>query len=364
MAITEVDFAFLDATLELAARGLNSTTPNPRVGSLVVRDGRVVGRGWHVRAGEPHAEVHALREAGPLARGATCYVSLEPCAHHGRTPPCAEALIAAGVARVVTAHRDPNPHVAGAGLERLRAAGVVVDAVDLPSAREMNVGFFSRFERGRPWLTVKVAASLDGRTAMASGESRWITGAAARADVQRLRARSCAILTGSGTVASDDPALTVREASLAVDGRVRQPLRVVADSRLSIAPDAKLLSGPGQVLIVAASSDPVASSRLTARGAEVLVCGDGRVDLAGLVTTLGGRGVNELLVEAGPRLTGAIIAADLWDEIVLYLAPRFLGSRARPLAELPLDRLTDAPAATIVEQTVVGEDLRIRLRHR
>lgn len=363
MTVSAADLAFLDAALELAARGLNSTTPNPRVGSLLVRDGRVFGRGWHVRAGEPHAEVLALRAAGAAARGATCYVSLEPCAHHGRTPPCADALVAAGVARVVAAHSDPNPRVAGRGFERLRAAGIEVDAVDLPAAREMNVGFFSRFERARPWITLKVAASLDGRTAMASGESRWITGEAARADVQRLRARSCAILTGVGTIRADDPALTVREPTCAVGGRLRQPLRVVADSNLTVDPEAKLLADGAPVLIATAREAPEAAARLTARGHAVFACGGaGAVDLPVLVTELARRGVNELLVEAGPRITGALLAAALWDEIVLYVAPKVLGSRARPLAELPLDRLEEARIGRVIEHVRIGEDLRIRVR--
>lgn len=363
MSVSASDLAFLDAALELAARGLNSTTPNPRVGSLIVRDGRVVGRGWHVRAGEPHAEVLALRAAGAAARGATCYVSLEPCAHHGRTPPCADALVAAGVARVVAAHRDPNPHVAGRGFERLRAAGIEVEAVDLAAAREMNVGFFSRFERARPWVTLKVATSLDGRTAMASGESRWITGEASRADVQRLRARSCAILSGIGTVRADDPALTVRESECAVDGRLRQPLRVVADSNLTIDPGAKLLTDGPPVLIATTRDAPDAAARLRARGHEVFACGgDGAVDLGRLVQELARRGVNELLVEAGPRITAAFLDAALWDEIVLYVAPKLLGSRARPLADLHLDRLEEARIGRIVEHTRIGEDLRIRVR--
>jgi diaminohydroxyphosphoribosylaminopyrimidine deaminase/5-amino-6-(5-phosphoribosylamino)uracil reductase len=356
------DLAFLAACVELAGRGLNSTSPNPRVGSLVVRDGRVLGRGWHVRAGEPHAEVLALRAAGAAARGATCYVSLEPCAHHGRTPPCAEALVAADVERVVAAHRDPDPRVAGRGFDMLRSAGIRVDAVDLSEAREMNVGYFSRIERGRPFVRLKIAASLDGRTAMASGESRWITGAEARADVQRLRARSCAILTGIGTIVADDPALTVRDAALAVDGVLRQPARVIVDSRLRIDAAARVLNEPGAVLVATANAANAATSPLVTAGHEVVVLGDERVDLVRLLLELGSRGINELLVEAGARLTGAFLAGDLWDEIVLYLAPKLLGSQARPLAQLDLARLADAKTATIVEHARVGDDLRITLR--
>jgi diaminohydroxyphosphoribosylaminopyrimidine deaminase/5-amino-6-(5-phosphoribosylamino)uracil reductase len=360
--VTATDLAFLEACLELARGGLNSTSPNPRVGSLVVRDGRVLGRGFHVRAGEPHAEVIALRAAGAAARGADCYVSLEPCAHHGRTPPCADALTAAGVARVVAAHRDPDPRVAGRGFARLRAAGVRVDAVDLPAAREINLGYFSRIERARPWVRLKVAASLDGRTAMASGESRWITGEAARADVQRLRARSCAILTGIGTIAADDPALTVRDGAFAVEGVLRQPLRVVADSTLRIDGAARVLEPPGRVLLATAEPARPRASRLLDAGHEVVACGDERVDLRRLLSELGSRGINELLVEAGPRLTGAFVTGDLWDEIVLYLAPKLLGSGARGLAELDIDRLADARRGTIVDESRLGADIRITMR--
>ena len=362
--LSTVDRAFLDAALALAERGRFSTTPNPRVGALIVTDGRVVGRGFHLRAGAPHAEANALAEAGPRARGATCYVSLEPCAHHGRTPPCADALIAAGVAKVVGAHRDPNPLVAGQGYERLRAAGVAVAAEDLAAAREINVGFFSRLERGRPWVRIKVATSLDGRTAMASGESRWITGEAARDDVQFWRATSCAILTGVGTVLADDPALTVRADRFAVAGVLRQPLRVIVDSELRTPANAKVLSMRGALVATTQSGDGewIARRRaLESAGAEIEETRGDRVDLAALLEALGKRGINELLVEAGPRLVGALLERDLWDELVVYVAPKLLGSHARPFAELPLSRLADARVGKIVEQLRIGDDLRIRI---
>lgn len=361
MALAPSDLAYLDAALELAAYGLYTTSPNPRVGSVFVRDGRVLGRGYHVRAGDPHAEIMAMRDAGGAVQGSVCYVSLEPCSHHGRTPPCADALVAAGVSRVVAAHRDPDPRVAGRGFERLRAAGIAVDAIDLPAARDINVGYFTRIERGRPWVRLKVAASLDGRTAMASGESRWITGEAARADVQRWRARSCAILTGLGTVIADDPALTVRDPALASGGAPRQPLRVIADSALRIATTAKVLTGPGAALIATSAAGGRKRDGFIAAGHEVVTFGRDRVDLAALLDELGSRGINELLVEAGATLTGALLQADLWDELLLYLAPKMLGSGARPLATLPLERLADARGGRIVEQSMVGEDLRMRM---
>lgn len=366
MAITDVDVAYLNAALELAARGLYSATPNPRVGCVLVKEGRIVGRGFHERTGGAHAEAAALAAAGVEASGATAYVSLEPCAHHGRTPPCADALIAAGVVRVVSAHRDPDPRVAGQGLARIAAAGIAIDSVELSAAREMNVGYFSRSERGRPWVRIKIGASLDGRTAMASGESQWITGAAARADVQAWRARSCAVLTGAGTVASDDPRLTVRDRTFAVSGHVRQPMRVIADSTLRTRSDAALLREPGAVLFATCAADAQAVKDMQAKGASVVTLpadADG-VDLGALIYELGRRGVNELLVEAGARMTGALLRCDLWDEALLYLAPRFLGSSARPMAELPLNRLVDGIDGHIVEVVPVGDDLRITLRRK
>jgi diaminohydroxyphosphoribosylaminopyrimidine deaminase / 5-amino-6-(5-phosphoribosylamino)uracil reductase len=350
------DRLFLEAAVALAERGLYSCTPNPRVGCLIVRNGVVVGRGAHLRAGEPHAEVHALREAGAAAAAATVYVSLEPCAHTGRTPPCTEALIAARVGRVVAAMGDPDPRVAGEGFGRLRAAGIAAELVPLPEAAELNAGYVSRLQRGRPLVRIKVAQSLDGRTAMASGESRWITGPEARSDVQYWRARSCAVLTGSGTVLADDPSLTVRDDRYAVTGRIRQPLRVVADTHLRLPATAALFRGDGPVLLAhGAGAVPGVAV------AEHIACGRGRIDLAALLSELAARGCNEVLVEAGPRLVGAFLGGGLWDELLVYVAPKLLGSDARPTALLPLAALDQAIDATIRDVTTVGGDLRVRL---
>ncbi len=306
MSFTAIDAAHMARALRLAARGLYTTDPNPRVGCVIARGGEVVGEGWHQRAGEPHAEVHALRAAGERARGATAYVTLEPCAHHGRTPPCAEALIAAGVRRVVYAVRDPDPRVSGCGARLLTAAGIEVAAGLMEaSARAQNRGFLSRLERGRPWVRLKLAASLDGRTALASGESRWITSEAARADVQRLRARASAIMTGIGTVLADDPRLDVRLA-----GQQRQPLRVVLDSALRTPRAARLLAPPGQVLLFTTRSNPSATAELAATGAsiEVVAAAAAGLDLAAVMQRLAALEVNELHVECGATLAGRLLA--------------------------------------------------------
>ena len=357
------DHRHMARALELAARGLYSADPNPRVGCVIVRAGDVVGEGWHVRAGEPHAEIHALRAAGERARGATLYVTLEPCSHFGRTPPCADAIIAAGIARVVYAAGDPHPAVNGGGAARLAGAGVEVENGCLASAAEqLNPGFLSRFRRGRPWVRVKLAASLDGRTGLANGRSQWLTGSAARADVQRLRARSSAILTGAATIRYDDPLLNVRDDSL--DLRGRAPLRVVLDPGLTVAPAARLFSAPGPVLLLTASVDAALRVALEAAGAEVerLEGEKGTYDLAAVLGALVRREVNELLVETGPRLAGAFIAAGLVDEFVLYLAPHLLGHTAAPLAMLPmLDDLGDRLEFRYADVRQVGEDLRLTL---
>lgn len=345
--------------LRLARRGLFTTTPNPRVGCVITRGGQVIGRGWHRRAGEPHAEIHALRDAGD-ARGATVYVTLEPCRHQGRTGPCCEALIEAGVARVVAAMRDPNPAVAGGGLERLAAAGIDTACGLLEEqARALNPGFVQRMERGRPWLRLKLAASLDGRTAMASGESQWITGPAARADVQRLRARSCAVLTGVDSLLADDSRLTVRDCDIG-----RQPLRVVLDSSLRTPPGAALLRAPGAVLVVGARQDAQRAAALRAAGAEVLILpgDDGRVNLPGLMVELARRGCNEVLAETGATLAGGLWRADLVDELVLYWAPTLLGSEARPLLALPFTTMAQQQRLRVVSMTAVGEDWRLIAR--
>jgi len=358
---TADDHRYMARALRLAERGLYSTDPNPRVGCVIVGGGRVVGEGFHARAGEAHAEVHALAAAGAAARGATAYVTLEPCAHHGRTPPCADALLAAGIARVVYACGDPNPRVCGAGVGRLAAAGVVVESGLLAGpAAALNAGFFSRLRRGRPWLRVKLGASLDGRTALANGSSRWITSAAARADVQRLRARSSAILSGAASVVRDDARLTVRDAALELRGRL--PLRVILDPGLVLRPAARLFQEPGPVLVLTGSVDAPARAALEAAGAEVVVLGGGARDLRAVLALLAERGVNELLVEAGPRLAGSFLGAGLVDEFVLYLAPHLLGHDGAPLAVLPtLDDLRDRWEFIYHDVRRVGPDLRLTL---
>ncbi len=354
---TDSDLLFLRGAVALAENGRCIAPPNPSVGCLIVQKGVVVGRGWTHRTGEGHAEVNALADAGDAARGATAYVSLEPCAYHGRTPPCSQALIKAGVARVVAAMTDPHPQVAGQGFEDLRQAGVDVELIELPEAAEAVAGFVSRIVRKRPFVRLKVAASVDGRTAMASGESKWVTGAAARADVQAWRARSCAIITGAETVLVDDPALTVRDKAYSVQGSIRQPLRVVLDSNLRVPETAKLFSEPGDTLVVHTAGTP---SSKKARHL-LLPAPDDRVDLTALLTNLAERPCNELLIEAGPTLIGAFLKAGLWDELLLYIAPKLLGSDARPLADLPIARMLEAIEAKIAHRDAVGDDLRLRL---
>ena len=353
------DHEFMARALRLARKGLFTTTPNPRVGCVVVKDGIVVGEGWHARAGEPHAEIHALNAAAASARGATVYVTLEPCSHHGRTPPCADALIGAGVARAVAAMRDPNPQVGGSGMEKLRAAGIAcAGGLMEAEARELNIGFVSRMERGRPWVRLKVAASLDGKTALNNGRSQWITGPEARRDGHAWRARACAILTGAGTVRDDDPRLTVRD--VATD---RQPLRVVVDSHLETPTTARILEG-GNALVAAASEDAAKTAALRAAGAEVLVLPnpEGKVDLVRLLQALAARGVNELHVEAGHKLNGSLLREGLVDELLIYFAPTLLGSGREMF---PLSELTDLAGRhdlKIVDLRRVGADIRILAR--
>ena len=348
--------------LALAARGLDTTSPNPRVGCVLVRDDSIVGEGWHQRAGGPHAEIHALTQAGAGARGATAYVSLEPCAHHGRTPPCADALVNAGVARVVVAMEDPNPLVAGRGIARLRAAGIDTATGLLEAdARELNIGFVARMTRGRPWLRLKAAATLDGKTALENGVSQWITGPAARTDGHRWRARACAILTGIGTVRADDPQLTVRAVPCE-----RQPLRVLVDARLEIATDARILAD-APIVVATASHDSARQATLRARGHEVWVLPDGagKVDLKALLRELGARGANEVHAEAGAGLNGALLRAGLVDELLLYLAPLLVGNAAQGLFDLPaLSALERATALEIRDLRMIGSDLRIVARPR
>jgi len=313
--------------VQLAARGLYTTDPNPRVGCVLVRDGTVVGEGWHVRAGEAHAEVLALREAGPQAQGATAYVTLEPCSHTGRTPPCADALIAAGVGRVVCSTPDPNLKVAGAGVLRLQGAGIAVSTGMLAGeARALNPGYFSRLERGRPFIRLKLAMSLDARTAPAGGGKQWITGEASRADVQTWRARSSAVLTGAGTVRTDDPRLDVR---LVYGPWVRQPLRVVLDPQLSCAPDSRIFQG-GALLFAAPDAPRRADASIEIE--RVPRAGRG-LDLNAIVARLTAREINELWVECGPRLAAGFLEADLVDELIVYVAPTLLGADAAPLVD-------------------------------
>ncbi|MFN3543984.1 MAG: bifunctional diaminohydroxyphosphoribosylaminopyrimidine deaminase/5-amino-6-(5-phosphoribosylamino)uracil reductase RibD [Thiobacillus sp.] len=355
-AYSAADHVHMARALQLAARGLFTTTPNPRVGCVIVRDGTVVGEGWHARAGTPHAEIHALKSAGEAARGATVYVTLEPCSHHGRTPPCAEALVNAGVARVVAAMRDPNPLVAGAGIDMLTLAGVNAEVGLMEAeARALNPGFVSRMTRGRPWVRLKTASTLDGKTALANGQSQWITGEAARADVQRLRARACAILTGSGTVLTDNPRMNVREFDIG-----RQPLRVVVDSSLRMPANAAVLPA----LVACHHAEPAARAALEAAGAEVaeLPGADGRVDLAALLALLAQRGVNELHVEAGAALNGALLTAGLIDEWVAYVAPMAVGDVARGLFAMPeRTALKDAARFKLTDVRQIGGDVRLTL---
>ncbi|WP_426245856.1 bifunctional diaminohydroxyphosphoribosylaminopyrimidine deaminase/5-amino-6-(5-phosphoribosylamino)uracil reductase RibD [Pseudomonas sp. TWR3-1-1] len=349
--------------IELARKGLYTTHPNPRVGCVIVRDGQIVGEGWHVRAGEPHAEVHALRAAGALARGATAYVTLEPCSHHGRTPPCAEGLVNAGVARVVAAMQDPNPEVAGRGLKRLADAGIEVRCGVLESqARALNQGFLKRMEHGLPFVRVKLAMSLDGRTAMASGESQWITGPAARSAVQRLRAQASVVITGADTVLADGARLTVRADELGLDAEQtalamsRAPLRVLIDGRLRVPLDAPFFkAGPALV----ATCVPPAEQYRTGPECLVIPGENGQIDLRQLLLALAARDVNEVLVEAGPRLAGAFAEQGLVDEYQIFIAAKFLGSTARPLLELPLTRMSEASELKIIEMRAVGDDWRV-----
>ncbi len=362
---TPEDARFMAQAIRLAERGLDTTHPNPRVGCVLVRENAIVGEGWHERAGGPHAEVAALRTSGAAAAGATAYVSLEPCSHHGRTPPCAEALVAAGVSRVVAAMPDPNPLVAGNGLRLLAAAGIET-AVGLlaAEAEALNPGFCKRMRTGRPWLSSKLAMSLDGRTAMASGESRWITGPQARRDVHRLRARSSAILTGIETVLADDPAMTVR-----LEGRAeteRQPARIVLDSRFRLPPSAKILALPGRTLVFGLQAEAEKAKGLRALGAEVhfLPTGaEGRVDLHAAVDLLGKLEFNEVMVEAGATINGSLLREGLVDEWIVYLAPCVLGDKGRGLFHLPeLEHMADRFELRVAESRQVGGDLRLTLR--
>ena len=367
MSLTHTDHLYMAQALRLAERGLYTTMPNPRVGCVLVKGDQIIAEGWHYRAGEAHAEVHALQQAGEQARGATAYVTLEPCNHSGRTGPCSEALLAAGVVRVVFAMEDPNPQVAGSGLERLRAAGVVIDGPLLEDdARALNPGFLKRMERKLPFVRCKLAMSLDGRTAMASGESKWVTGRKSREDVQRLRARSCAIVSGIDTVISDNAALIVRVDELqlgnADDAAARQPLRVILDSRLRLGRDAELLRHPSPILLVHnGAQDNAARLNDWPAHVELLAMPDshGRIDLLSVLRELAQRQCNEVLVEAGATLAGSFLRRGLLDELVIYMAPKLLGSSARPLFDLPLNTMSAALPVKVRDMRAVGDDWRI-----
>ncbi|MDS4025780.1 MAG: bifunctional diaminohydroxyphosphoribosylaminopyrimidine deaminase/5-amino-6-(5-phosphoribosylamino)uracil reductase RibD [Candidatus Contendobacter sp.] len=355
------DYRYMACALALARRGLYHTDPNPHVGCVLVKDGIVVGEGWHQRAGAAHAEVNALNAAGERARGATAYVTLEPCCHYGRTPPCTDALLKAGIARLVAAMSDPNPQVAGKGFTILREAGVGVECGLLEAeARALNPGFIQRMTRSRPFVRLKLAMSLDGRTALASGESQWLTGAAARRDVQRLRARASAILTGIGTVLTDNPSLNVR-----LPEATRQPLRAILDTELRTPPTAQTLRLPGPVLIFTAVANSAAHESLRAAGAEMVLLprAEQGLELPAVMAELARRECNEVHAECGPTLAGALLQAGLVDELVIYMAPLLLGDKARGLFQLPeLTRMSERWELEILEMRAVGRDWRVRLK--
>ncbi|MDV6340297.1 bifunctional diaminohydroxyphosphoribosylaminopyrimidine deaminase/5-amino-6-(5-phosphoribosylamino)uracil reductase RibD [Nitrosomonas sp. Is24] len=353
------DYAFMSHALRLAERGLYSSTPNPRVGCVIARNGQIAGSGWHEKAGQPHAEINALVDAGAAARGATAYVTLEPCSHHGRTPPCANALIAAGIARVVMAMEDPNPLVSGRGQALLQQAGVIVQTGLLQAeAHALNAGFVSRMTRKKPWVRLKTAASLDGKTALNNGVSQWITGEAARRDGHRWRARSCAIMTGIGTVKSDDPQLSVRY--IKTD---RQPRKVVVDSHLAIPLEARLLQDREETFIFTAyAENPEKEAALSQMNARVIALPDdkGAVDLPLMMTVLAESGINEVLVEAGSGLNGALVEAGLVDELIIYFAPHLIGDDAQGMIALPeLTNLEQKKKLTIQDVRMIGQDIRI-----
>ena len=362
------DLEWMADAHRLAKKGLYTTSPNPRVGCVIVKDGVKVGEGWHQKAGEPHAEVHALRAAGDEARGATAYVTLEPCSHYGRTPPCAEGLIKAGVARVVGAVRDPNPSVAGRGYEMLRQAGIeVVESCLEAEATAINAGFMKRMRTGLPYVRIKLAMSLDGRTAMASGESQWITGSAARRDVQALRAQSCAVITGADSVIVDNPSMTVRpdEAGLDIPEDLRrQPLRIIVDGAHRVSNEATIFDKPGEILIAARTPPASPIHRDTSLGALSYWAGerDDHTDIDALLRHLATQGNNEVLIESGAKLAGAFVSAGLVDELIVYCAPTLLGSEARPLLSLPFSEMKQQIRWQWQDVRMVGNDLRLTLR--
>ena len=368
---SELDNQMMSRAIQLARKGFYTTRPNPSVGCVIVKDNQIVGEGYHQKAGEPHAEVHALRMAGELARGATAYVTLEPCSHYGRTPPCALALINIGVKRVVVAVEDPNPQVGGRGIQMLRDAGIQVDVgLHRDEAYALNLGFMKRMESGLPWVTVKLAASLDGKTALSNGVSKWITGPEARRDVQRLRLRACAIVTGIETVLADDPSLNVRYSelgslnSLLSEAQILQPLRVILDSRCRMPIKAALLAIESPILLV--STEPYSPAFMAQLPSHVtclqLPAIDGRISLPTLLSYLG-KNCNQVLIEAGATLAGAFIGAGLADELVLYQAMKILGAQGRNLLELPdYQMMADIPTLKLVDERKVGADTRFTLK--
>jgi len=358
---TSFDYQMMSRALQLARNGLYTTHPNPRVGCVICKNEAVVGEGWHEYAGGPHAEINALKAAGENAKHATVYVTLEPCCHHGKTPPCSDALVAAGVKRVVVAMQDPHKKVAGEGITQLQQAGIEVTTGLLESeAKALNPGFIKRMETGRPFVRSKLAMSLDGRTAMASGESKWITSAASREDVQRMRARSSAIVTGVGTVLADDPAMTVR-----LEGVNNQPLRVVLDTHLSMTDTASILKQPGKTIIMTCRDDAAARESLEKTGAEVVnipSCGS-KVDMEVVLDKLGQMEVNEILLETGATLSGSMLNAGLIDEMVIYMAPVLMGNKARGLFNLPgLDNMSQKIPLNITDVCAMGEDWRFTVQ--
>jgi len=360
MAFSANDHLYMTRALQLAELGLYSTMPNPRVGCVIVKDGKIIGEGAHLKAGEPHAEVFALRQAGTQATGATVYVTLEPCSHTGRTPPCADALVKAGVAKVVVAMQDPNPAVAGSGLALLKSHNIqVASGLMEAQAQALNPGFISRMTRQLPFVRSKIAASLDGKTALSNGASQWITSEPARLDVQHWRARSCAILTGAGTVLADNPNMTVRE--IEVD---RQPLKVIVDSQLKISPKANILQG-GNALIAFSEANPKKEAELLAAGAELLCIpnSEGKVCLKTLLSHLASREINEVLVEGGEGQNGALMAQGLVDELLIYYAPKLMGASANSMFAMPeFTHMNQAITLDILDIRQLGVDIRLRAK--
>ena len=362
MSFHAADYAFMARALGLCRHGRYTATPNPNVGCVVVKGGRIIGEGWHEMAGRPHAEINALNACNEDARDATVYVTLEPCAHHGRTPPCTQALIAAGISRLVAAIEDPNPKVAGTGFAALREAGIQIDTgLMAEEARKVHRGFLSRMSRGRPWVRLKLGISMDGRTGLANGASRWITSPEARRDVHDLRALSCAVLTGIGTVLADDPELTVRDMPC-----VRQPLRVLRDSRLEVADSARIMQGD-KVLIVTATGSESRARALREKGHAVLRIPTekvkGKVDLRLMMEALGQHDLNDILIETGPRLNGSLLLSGVVDEIIIYIAPSVLGDLAHGMFSIgELTALDQRKSLEFVDVRQIGRDLRVTAR--